>query len=71
MTWYVQQGPEVVTIYDAMDMTGNGNVRFRGTVESALTHFAFSMQECDELRKRLTEAEAEIGRLKIQLARYQ
>ena len=63
-TWYVSKGSEVVTIYDRLDTAGNGNVRFRGTIDAALTHFAFAMQECDELRDKVRESTEEIERLK-------
>lgn len=56
-----------MTIYDSLDDAGNGNVRFRGTLDSALAQFAREMQARDEVGAELKAALAEIDRLQVKL----
>ena len=69
MTWFIRKGSENVTIYDSLDFQGNGNIRFSGTIDAALTMYAMTMAECDEQRKRLVDLEKEVAQLKTQLTR--
>lgn len=68
-TWYVQRGAENVTICDGIDTDGNRNVRFKGTIDSALTRLAFYMNETDETHTALKHAQEEIVQLKDQIER--
>jgi hypothetical protein len=69
MTWFVRKNAETVEIFDALDSSGNGNIRYRGTIDNALTMLAFHIDDGDHLRKRVAELEDEVSSLKTQLMR--
>jgi hypothetical protein len=50
---------EIVRIYDALDNYGNGNVRFSGTVDGALSMLAWIMDENDHLKKTIVTPPAD------------
>ncbi len=52
--WYIQTGTEAVMIRED---SSTGPVRFTGTAETALTHLAFMIDECDRLRGILAAAD--------------
>jgi hypothetical protein len=67
MKWIIHRDHELVTIYDSMDSSGNGNVRFKGTVEAALSAYCFVTEALDVARKISSEQADEIVRLTNQL----